>query len=386
MLFPKVPHAVLYALLFFLILILSLSHLSWDADSPGAAGRVLRVLTISGDGSRNPFSSSKLSDSDPDHQPNIYHALRRHSINNTVTIVPINNGMLPYAMNMICTLKNNTDFDPTKLVFWTLGEEVGALLREQGLTTFHDPDLWGTSQDIGSTYGKTFQKMMNQRPKFWVHVLETGLDMLFLDTDLIFFQSPLKLISPDVDLAIASDGREYFGGLDTKGNPFKDPGSKGDMMPPVCAGTFWVKSGHDTLNLFRIMQNVMEDDPSTKLLKEKYNFHDDQRAFDTLLNDGRANLVDPLPMGIEEGMLEGRKPEKARLKVQMWDQVRVVSGHLFLELDKQYEEKLRDLEAMGGERWLIHLNWNAGATPKHEGAKKKGIWMLDEDGECLLKK
>ena len=35
-------------------------------------------------------------------------------------------------------------------------------------------------------------------------------------------------------------------------------------------------------------------------------FKDDQRGIDVLLNDGRANLEEPLPNGITADMLKGR--------------------------------------------------------------------------------
>ena len=372
------PHGIVYALLcaVFVIVILSVTHVGWDDTT---TARVFSILTVN----RSNFGYLPSSSSSSLAETNIYDSLKRHAINNTVIIVPINNGMLPFGENLVCSLKKNTNFDPKQLVFWTLGEEVGATLRKQGLTTFHDPELWGTSDNVGSDYStEGFSEMMAQRPKFWGNVLVAGLDLLFLDADLIFYESPLNLISPNVDLAIASDGREYFGPLDTHQNPWKDAWSRGDYMPSVCAGTFWAKSNKETINLFRIMQMVFEKDPSMRWLRKETPFDDDQRAFDVLLNDGRAGLADPLPQGITDDMMEGRRPDDARLKVQMWDQARVVSGHLYREKEEEYKEHLQRLEEDGGEKWLIHLNWNKVGMPRMKGAKEMGIWELDEDGQC----
>ena len=314
----------------------------------------------------------------PSETGNTYESLRQYAINNTVIIVPVNKGMLIFAENMICSLKK-INFSPKEVVFWTLDEEVGRPLRSWGLNTFHDPSLFGVSEYVGFDYtSPQFGRMMTERPKFFINVLSVGLDLLFLDADIIFYDDPFTIVDQSVDLTIGSDSRDFFG---PDKNPFQDPRGKGDFMPPVCAGTFWMKSNEKTITLFQIMILVFKDDPSVAYLRDK-GFSDDQRGLDVLLNDGRANLVEPLPEGITMDMLDDKHSDKAELKVRILDQARVASGHLFLNEHDEYEEHLATLERKGGKKLAIHLNWNTVFKPKIEGAKEMNIWQLTDDGKC----
>lgn len=314
----------------------------------------------------------------PSESNNIYDSLKQYAVNNTVIMVPVNKGMLVFAENMVCSLEK-IHFDPRKVVFWTLDEEVGELLRSRGLNTFHDPSLYGITEYVGFNYSSPqFGHMMKERPKFFMNVLSTGLDLLFLDTDIIFYDDPFKMVDHSVDLAIGSDSRDFFS---AEHNPFKDPGSKGDKVPPVCAGTFWMKSNENTLALFQVMFLVFSGDPSVTYLRDK-GLTDDQRGFDVLLNDGRANLVEPLPGGITTNMTDGKHSDNANLKVRMLDQAQVASGQLYRNRHKEYVERLAMLEESGEKKIAIHLNWNSMEKPKIEGAKELEIWQLTDEGKC----
>lgn len=320
----------------------------------------------------------------PSEPANIYESLRQYAVNNTVIIVPINQKMLPFAENMICSLRK-INFDPKHVVFWTLGDEVGTTLRDWGLNTFHDPSLYGTTNFTGLSYdSEEFKHMMLERPKFFKRFLSTGLDILFLDTDIIFYDDPFKLVDQSVDLIIGSDSREFFGPRGTAGEPFGDLDRLGDIVPPVCAGSFWMKSNKHTIKLFQIMEDVFEGDPSVVHLRDK-GLTDDQRGFDVLLNDGRARLVQPFPDGFtfDSQLVVNSDLEASKLDVRIYDQALMASGHLFLNHHEQYLEYLARLNRRGVEKVAIHLNWYTGDLPKIEGAKKMGIWQLGDDGQCM---
>lgn len=320
----------------------------------------------------------------PPEPVDIYESLRQYAVNNTVIVVPINQQMLPFAENMVCSLRK-INFDTKHLVFWTLGEEVGTTLRDQGLNTFHDPSLYGTTNFTGLSYtSDEFKHMMLERPKFFQRFLATGLDILFLDTDIIFYDNPFKLVDQSVDLIIGSDSREFFGPRGTVGDPFDDPTRLGDVVPPVCAGTFWMKSNKHTIKPFQIMQDVFEGDPSVIHLRDK-GLIDDQRGFDVLLNDGRARLVQPFPDGFtfDSQLVVDSDLESSKLDVRIYDQALVASGHLFRNRHEQYQEYLERLKRRGVEKVAIHLNWYTGDTPKIEGAKEMDIWQLGDNGQCI---
>ena len=340
---------------------------------------ILHKEYIYGIGNKNAGPNSQTSSSktsDP------YESLRQHAVNNTVFIVPINMKMMPFADNLLCSLKK-IKFDLKQLVFWTLDEKTGDILREKSLNTFHDPALWGVTDFNGTNYfSPEFKRMMKQRPKFLLNLLSTGLDVLFLDTDIIFYDDPFKIVDHSVDLVIGSDTRNFFGPLGTEKDPFQDPKRLGDRVPPVCAGTFWMKSNKHTIKLWQIMIDVFEEDPSVVYLRDK-GFNSDQHGLDLLLNDGRANLVEPLPYGITKDMLGNNTSDAAKLSIRMLDQAWVASGHLFRVHFSDYVERVAMLDSKGFGRLAIHLNWDTNEMPKIEGAKKMKIWQLDEHGQCI---
>ena len=320
------------------------------------------------------FSSTKWG---PPESTNMYENLKKHAVNNTVMVVPVNKGMLQYAKNMVCSLRK-INFDVQNMVFWTLDDEASEILRTLGLNTFHDPSMYGVADFVGVDGRDHFEHMMTERPKFFINVLSAGLDILFLDADIVFFDDPLAMRDPSVDLVIGSDGRDFFG---PEHNPFEDQDSKGDAVPPVCAGSFWMKSSEHTIALWEVMKLVFQNDPSVKHLRGA-GVSDDQHGFDVLLNQGRAKLVEPFPEGITADMMEGKNLDDAELRVKMMDQAFFPSGHLYLEVHEDYQRYLATLEEKGGKNMAIHFNWNGGSSTKIDGAKRMGLWYLDDDEQC----
>lgn len=321
--------------------------------------------------------SSSLTSVSPPEPTNIYESLKKYAINNTLMIVPVNKGMLQYVENMLCSLQK-INFDLQNMVFWTLDIEVRGILRERGLNTFYDPSIYGIADFVGINGREHFEHMMIERPKFFINVLSVGLDILFLDADIVFFDDPLKMIDPSVDLVIGSDGREFFSPAH---NPFEDPYSRGNAIPPVCAGSFWMRSNEHTVALWEVMKLVFQDDLSVRYLRDA-GVSNDQYGLDVLLNEGRAKLVEPYPEGITADMLDGKDFSDAKLRVRMMDQAFFASGHQFLEIHEDYERALAILEEKGRKKLAIHFNWNGGPTTKIDGARRMGLWYLDDDGEC----
>ena len=319
-----------------------------------------------------------------------YQSLKRQAVNNTIVVVPINEGMLNFAHNLICSV-GKTSFDPKKLVFWTLGEQAGKILEAGGYTTFHDPSLFGVATNENPVhYTDEFHKMMLERPKFFHKVLSTGLDMLFMDVDTVLYDNPLAVVDDNADLIFSSDSYEFYGsaaGASSEGSgdsdPFQDIRAKGDKIPPVCMGFFYMRSGANTIRLCESFRDVLTGAPGFDYHREKAGFVDDQSGMDVLLNDGRAQLVDPLPRGIADAMLEGRYSGRTELKVRLLDQSWYASGHLFRHRNDEYQRGLEELQANGKSRLGIHFNWDTGEITKVDGAKQMGIWQLTEEGQCM---
>ncbi|KAK4691568.1 hypothetical protein P7C71_g5457, partial [Lecanoromycetidae sp. Uapishka_2] len=220
---------------------------------------------------------------------------------------------------------------------------------------------------------------MRERPKFFIDILSTGLDILFLDADTAFFQSPLQLLDSAVDAVFSSDSREFYN-AESK-DPFRDVWRRGSRFPPVCNGIFWMKSSEHTIKLWHDILDVFEAGPHLALYRA-LSFKDDQRGMDVLLNDGRARLVGPLPEGITANMLKGKYVSSHTLDVRLLDQTSVVSGHLLKNRKEQYEKNLAQLVGRGKDRVAVHFNWDPKELTKEEGARQMGLWFLTDDGQC----
>lgn len=297
-----------------------------------------------------------------------------NAINNTLVIVPINLGMVKWVDNLLCSL-TQTSFDTKRIVFWALDSEVKALLDVRGYVVYSvttDGNLHDKSSD--------FKRMMRERPKFFIDILSTGFDVLVVDADTIFFDNPLAIRDPAVDMVFSSDSREFFN--TPMKDPFKDVWREGSRIPPVCNGMLWMKSNANTLKIWHDMLDVFESGPRLALYRTIV-FKDDQRGMNVLLNDGRAKLVEPLPYGITADMLKGRANKKATLDVRLLDQASAVSGHLLKHRTKMYEQNLANLELEGGKRLAIHFNWDPTELDKEEVAKELGLWQLTKEGRCV---
>ena len=331
--------------------------------------------------------SSRVPDSDlrvrgiPSADLNVFSS---NAINNTVVIVPINAGMLHLAENLLCSL-SATSFDTSKIVFWTLDQAAQDTLHRQGRSTYRDASLFGTSANEnfrGDT--PAYRRMMRERPKFFIDILTSGFDILMLDADTVFWQSPLVLTpQPEDDSAVdavySTDAREFY----QTHNAFRDRFRRGSMLPPICNGIFWMRSSARTVKLWSDMLDVFNE-PWPMGPIRRITFQDDQRGMDCLLNDGRARLVGPLPDGITEKMVPKKHKIQPTLKIKLLDQTLVVNGHLLENRRKTYDENLIRLRGMGKDRIAAHMNWNTKHMTKEVGARQMGLFFLDNNGRCQL--
>lgn len=294
-------------------------------------------------------------------------------------MVPVNLAHMMWVENFLCSLSRTT-FDPDKIVFWALDTEVRDVLEARGFTTYHDPSFYSVSTNE-NLYDDTrnFRRMMSERPKFFIDMLSTGHDLLFLDADTVFFDDPLAIRDPNADIVFSSDNREFFN--KPRKDPFRDAWRKGNQIPPVCNGIFWMKSNAKTIKIWQDMLDMFETGIRLALYRLLV-FKDDQRGMDVLLNDGRARLVEPLPRGITPAMLAGRASANADVDVRILDQTQVVSGHLLRNRKALFDQNLKELIAGGGNQLAVHFNWDPVDQTKEMGVKELGLWQLNENGKC----
>lgn len=306
-----------------------------------------------------------------------------HAINNTVVVIPVNTGMIYLAENLLCSL-SAISFNTSAIVFWTLDDGAQTILNGLGYATYRDASLFSTSGNE-NIHGVTaaYRQMMRQRPLFFRDILASGFDVLMLDADLVFWQSPLTIVPQDadrdsIDMVYSTDSREFY----TDHDAFEDDGRRGSLIPPICNGMFWMRSSRETVSIWSEMLAVFDAPWWKKGLYRYLWFQDDQRGIDVLLNDGRAKLVAPFPRGITQDMIPNSHDHKTRLNVRLLDQTQVANGQLFMFREAAYQENLAQIRAHGEDRISVHMNWNTHVISKLDGAKKKHIYYLDDDGNC----
>ncbi|KAF2768832.1 hypothetical protein EJ03DRAFT_273439 [Teratosphaeria nubilosa] len=316
-----------------------------------------------------------------------FNTFSRHAINNTVVFVPVNMGMLHLAENLLCSLRQTT-FDAKKLVFWALDDQAQGILEGKGYATYRDSSLFATS-DNENKHGDTsnYKRMMLERPKFFIDFLSTGFDLMMLDADTVYFQSPLDMLAqpnstwPQADIVFSTDAREFY----QEHPAFHDAWRRGDNVPPVCNGIFWMASNVHNINIWAEMLGIFNGGWATSWYRQRTQFWDDQRGMDVLLNDGRAKVIGPYPAGISEDEVpvpHTQRYGKPMINVRLLDQTRVVNGQLLRNRSQQYQHYLAELRAMGGERIAAHFNWATVDETKEEGAQAQDLWYLDDQGRC----
>jgi hypothetical protein len=291
--------------------------------------------------------------------------------------------MMFWAENLLCSLQS-TSFDTSKIVFWALDPEAQMLSEGKGRAAYHDRTLFSSSKEEnlrGDT--RAYKKMMKERPKFIIDVLTAGFDILMLDADTVFWQSPLEIlpgVGENVDVVFSTDSREFYQDLAA----FEDESRRGSFVPPICNGIFWMRSSSKTISLWREMLDVFQSWRGS-VPYGLGDFQDDQRGMDVLLNDGRAQVVGPLPGGLKEETLP-KSPQKKlelALNLRLLDQTRVVNGHLLRNRHDRYVEELAKLRTNGKERLGAHFNWWTKEISKMNGARDLGMLFADEYGKCI---
>lgn len=306
-----------------------------------------------------------------------------HAVNNTVMIVAVNTGMLHWAANLLCSLES-TSLNASDIIFWALDENAKQVIESRGLTAYHDPSLFATSTNENKQ-GNTasYNRMMKERPKFFMKVLSAGFDILMVDADTVWWQNPFSIVPgghSSVDIVFSTDAREFYQEHDA----FRDDWRRGPYVPPICNGIFWMKSTAESVALWKDMLAVFEA-PWYMALFQPRGFQDDQRGMDVLLNDGRAQVVRPFPGGISEEQVPNAAPRSGvtALNVRLLDQTRVANGQLLMNRRSKYAQYLHALRVKGQERLAAHYNWDTTVVTKEDGAKELNLMFLDEHGVCL---
>ncbi|KAJ3104537.1 hypothetical protein HDU96_008902 [Phlyctochytrium bullatum] len=301
------------------------------------------------------------------------HLFAKHAYQNTVMIVPVNSGFLDQFRILLCTATNITD-PPLipHMVVQALDPTVEARLdeikRKQNLTfgviPYH-PSFQGVTQyTVGN---EDFYNMMRARGAFLQHVVETGFDVVFGDSDILYFKNPLVPLlnateSQEADLIASTDSRSFF---DRTHDPFEGR----PHVPALCFGFFYLRSNPRTQRLLAAVTAMMVTGRS---------FHD-QDALNDVLNGRCENytvvprIVGWLPPGLPDTRNGTKGPRVVRfvreednrdvLTVRVLDQRRFTNGYLYqtaerswVEYERVHREEVVMLHGNFGGAWEDKMN------------------------------
>jgi Nucleotide-diphospho-sugar transferase len=125
------------------------------------------------------------------------------AVDNEIIVIPMNKGFMPFALNLICSLKN---FDMTNIVYWSLDHAThDALLKKGKLSIFFAG--FPTEEDVLKPDDKYFTKMIRFKPKLLAMLLQTGVNVWYMDADQVALTDFRQLVVNDheADVFVATD-------------------------------------------------------------------------------------------------------------------------------------------------------------------------------------
>lgn len=313
---------------------------------------------------------------------------RQYAVQGTVMVVGVNEALLPMVYNMLCSWHA---FDATaifpNLVVWAL--HLGAVqpiteLRDKLGASFgiYHMEQYNVSAaadrlELGSD---DYYKAMKLRGVFWLSFLQTGLNLLFADADIVFFKDPIADLTSrrgygsvgnieggpaEVDVVVSTDGRDFDEG------PILRRGT--GWATQLCAGLWWMRSNARTINLVKSMIKIMDDT----------DWLNDQDALNRALEDEADWVIAEHPF-LSVGPRNNNTREANRtagVNVRVLDQVRYVSGWLYMWHRQKYEERLQ--QGTWGRRTQAAIHVNYWRSDKTELMKQAGLWFVDDSGACM---
>lgn len=337
-----------------------------------------------------------------------FEVLRTKARDNTVMVIQISGDIL-LLKNLFCSLARIDVKLLSYVVLWAFDEQTYNKMKRFR----RDTDKMFVSKPDNSThsipkFSILFDKsasmksqslfrissdfkwvMMDDRPRFYLKVLEKGFNLFFVDSDIVFFNDPWKYIQEEEkngtsDLVISTDARNWYELLN-------DPYESETFVPKICGGLFLARSSPNTIKLYQSLKFYI-----------KWLAGNDQWTLDRILNSGSfdINLMEPLPRGIIPRETTFSKSSRI-LNIRLLDQWKFVNGILVAEnfifnrlspIAKDYLQMLdsangKDFKVMfdkyRGKPVAFHANFPERFN-KIEKLKEIGLWLLDEKNVCHL--
>lgn len=317
---------------------------------------------------------------------------RQYSVRGTVMVVGVNEPLVPMVNNMLCSWRAfDTGTSFPSLIVWAMHEN--AL---QPITQLRDRlggnfGIYSTEQynitaadDVLALGSENYYRAMKERGIVWLRLLQTGLNLLFADADFVFFRDPIAEVTSkggyghvrrledwpaEIDVVVSTDGRDFEEGPILR----RGSGQWVGWAVDLCAGFWWMRSNARTISLMNKMIQLMAEN----------DYLNDQHVLNMALEDRAGWVVAEPPFlpSKPENDETGEANRADGIALRVLDQVRYVSGWVYMRHRQKYEEQLQRGTLTHRRQSAVHMNyWD---WDKTEVLKQVGLWFVDDNGTCV---
>ena len=293
------------------------------------------------------------------------------STDNSIIIIPINEGLLDLGLNLYCSL---TRFGLQKhAMFWSMDPVVHSILLSKKIVSYYNmAKFWGIAT-VQQWHRGHFSRLMRQKLKIWNMIFDIGVNLWTLDGDTVVVQDFTNVIEDDADIHVSIDEGQLIN-VAVSAYP----------VPNVCTGMMYIKN---TVGA-RLFLDMIEE----KL--KQYGWMEDQEAVNKILKEeliSKHSQIDMVNFQLADkwlSMLETIElshhhkkkhvqSSDLRVKVALLSQDEFVSGHFFFKRNREqisrYHKSFK----------VIHAN---SMEQKETAFRNRGLWLIskrDSSYECM---
>jgi len=263
----------------------------------------------------------------------------RGGSNNTVVVMVCNKGQSMLLANFVCAAKAR-GIDMSKVLLFASDLHTHRLARSLGLMTYHHEKLFADMPEAAAKqYGDSNFKAMMMAKIYVVHIINLlGHDVLFQDSDMIWFKDPLPYFEKKVPA-----------GFDVY---FQDDGQHSAQYAPYSPNT----------GFYYMRQNERTQFLMSHLV----------RMGDVVMNTGSHQAA------MTALMAEHSSWKGLRVKVINRDEPDFPCGYHF----QRKQSFVRDMLAGKNDPYIFHMSWTDNKDQKIQYLQQLGEWYWSEAPGC----
>eukprot|EP01117_Protostelium_nocturnum_P011832 TRINITY_DN4311_c0_g1_i1.p1 TRINITY_DN4311_c0_g1~~TRINITY_DN4311_c0_g1_i1.p1 ORF type:complete len:428 (+),score=92.65 TRINITY_DN4311_c0_g1_i1:345-1628(+) len=296
--------------------------------------------------------------------------MNRFSKNETVLLIASNYGFRTFLLNSWCSMDNVDPQLRNKMVLWALDwkmfEFLANLTSPNGpyqFGVFFDPNLVG-GEELAPGGANSFDELMGIRPKFLANFARTGLNLLFVDADITWYDDPWKqifskeIIESKPDWIFTLDSRDII-----RPDRFHDL-----FIPELCAGMYWMRGSEKNARVWEMVYKRMVIDKNSS----------DQILLNRVL-EHHALLVGPPIQGFHIGVTNNPNIVSSLApRVAILNQMQFINGYIYKNYHEKYCLGQEILLLKNQKRVMVHGNWWH-SDKLSDFRTMPDIWFLEKD-------